>query len=281
MIGDQRSSNEPVAARRVRFVVAYHGASFHGFAANEGVRTVAGVLTQALSAVCRYPVELVGAGRTDAGVHAWGQVVSCDLPERLDLSNVMHRVNRMCGPELAVRQATWTRGDFNARFSAIWREYRYTVWNAPQPHPFLIDTAWHVHHPLSLAALQLSCDALIGERDFTSFCRQPPLIAGLGEPSMRRRVMHADWKDVTAAAPLADNDGAVLRFEIRANAFCHQMVRSLVGAMIKIGEGRLRPSAMQTMIQRRNRESLPTLAPPQGLMLWKVGYPPADQAHKV
>ena len=120
-----------------KLVVAYDGAGFHGFAVNDGVRTVAGTLTEAISTVVREPVTLTGAGRTDAGVHAWGQVISVDLPDGVDLADLARRVNKLCAPEIAVRSVELVGDDFDARFSAHWRHYRYDVWNAPYPNPLL------------------------------------------------------------------------------------------------------------------------------------------------
>ena len=119
------------AVRRARLLLAYDGAAFHGFAKNRDVATVAGTLEAALSTVTRIPVELVGAGRTDAGVHAWGQVVSTDLPADTDLVDLARRLNKLCGPALVVRDVQWapTEG-FSARFDALWRHYRYTVLNS-------------------------------------------------------------------------------------------------------------------------------------------------------
>ncbi len=135
-------------------MVAYDGTGFHGFAGNAGVRTVTSVLTEALSTVVRAPATLTGAGRTDAGVHAWGQVVSVDLPDGTDLDDLMRRLNKLCAPAIAVRAATSASGDFDARFSARWRKYRYDVWNAPAPNPLLAARAWHVARPLDLSAME-------------------------------------------------------------------------------------------------------------------------------
>ena len=121
--------------RRARLLVAYDGTDFHGFAPNVGVRTVLGELSAAISLVVRTPVELTGAGRTDAGVHAWGQVVSGDLPDDTDLAGLARRINKMHGPEIAVRDAAWASPDFDARFSARYRHYRYHVWNDAGAEP--------------------------------------------------------------------------------------------------------------------------------------------------
>ena len=254
--------------RRATLTVAYDGTSFHGFAENDGVRTVMGELRDAVERVIRQPVELVGAGRTDAGVHGWGQVVSCDLPDDTDLDGLVRRINRMCGPQVVARSAAWaSRPDFSARFSAKWRHYRYDVWNAPQPNAFLAITSWHVPTPLSLPALRLSCDPLIGEHDFSSFCRRPKLVEGQPEPSMKRNVILARWSEVPT-----DYGAGLLRFEIRANAFCHQMVRAIVGTMVDAGTGRLHAGDLRGILLAKDRQAAGQVAPPHGLCLWEVGY---------
>ena len=259
---------EPVALRRARLVVAYDGSGFYGFAESGGaLPTVMGVLRQAIGRVVGTDVELVGAGRTDAGVHAWGQVVSGDLPESTDLDNVVHRLNRMCGPAIAVRAAEWAGdAEFHARFSATWRRYRYTVLNQATAVPLLAGVAWHVAQPLDLWAMQLGCDPLIGEHDFTSFCRKPKPVPDQQPASMTRRVMDATWSTV------GSEYGDLLRFEIRANAFCQQMVRSIVGTLVDVGTGSLRAGEVRSILLARDRARAGQVAPPHGLCLWDVGY---------
>jgi|CXWL01.1.fsa_nt_gi tRNA pseudouridine38-40 synthase len=261
------AENEPAALRRARFVVAYDGEHFHGFAEHGHTRTVMGVLRATIERIVGMPVELVGAGRTDAGVHAWGQVVSGDVPVGTDLERLAHRVNRLCAPEVVVRSAAWAEGpDFSARFSAVFRHYRYTVLNAAHPVPALTGHVWHVPALLSLPSMRLACDPLIGEHDFSSFCRRPKVAPDQPTPSMRRRVMLAQW------TPVPSEYGELLRFEIRANAFCHQMVRSIVGTMIDVGHGKLHAGDVRAILLRRQRSAAGQVAPPDGLTLWEVGY---------
>lgn len=254
-------------ARRARLTVAYDGAPFHGFAEADGVRTVMGDLRSTLETITRGPVQPVGAGRTDAGVHGWGQVVSLDLPDDTDLVDLQRRLNRMCGPSIAVRDAAWADDpEFSARFSATWRHYRYHVLNHTVPDPFMAGTAWHVPQPLNLWAMQLAVDPFIGEHDFSAFCRRPKVSEGATPPSMQRRVISATWREVPGDHP------GLLRFEIRANAFCHQMVRSIVGTLVDVGLGRLQAGDMRAILLGRNRAKAGTVAPPHGLVLWEVGY---------
>ena len=254
--------------RRARFTVAYDGTELSGFAEQVGVRTVMGELRTAVEKVARQPIDMVGAGRTDAGVHGWGQVISCDLPEGMDLAGLQRRVNSMCGPQIAVREIQWVDDDqFSARFSATYRHYRYHVLNAREPNPFMARTAWHVMEPLQVWAMNLACDPLIGEHDFTSFCRKPKLAPGQPEKSMVRRVISADWKVVAGG----DHPG-LLRFEIRANAFCHQMVRSIVGTLVDVGMGKIHAGDVRAILMRQDRQVARQVAPPHGLVLWEVGY---------
>lgn len=261
--------------RRARVTVAYDGTEFHGFAetgaaGGQPVRTVMGDLRAAVERVVRCSIRPVGAGRTDAGVHGWGQVVSCDLPDDTDLADLQQRINKMLGPQIAVRDWRWTDDPtFHARYTALYRHYRYDVLNAPSSHPLLDRTTWHVPQPLDLWAMRLGADPLIGEHDFSSFCRRPRnSTAGAGrEPSMVRRVLLADWKPVPGEV-----DG-LLRFEIRATAFCHQMVRSIVGTLVEVGLGLRSAGDMRALLMARDRTVAGRVAPPQGLTLWHVGYP--------
>lgn len=253
--------------RNARLVVAYDGSTFHGFALNREVPTVAGALTEALEKITQSQVRLIPAGRTDAGVHARGQVLSVELPSRLKIESLAKKLNALCGPQIAVREASWAPESFHARFSAIWRHYRYTVLNSVAPDPFMATTAWHVHAPLDVKPMQLASDAIMGERDFSAFCRKPDADdegeEGAARTSMKRYVMQASWKRA----------GDVVTFEVRANAFCHQMVRSLVGTFVDIGLGKRPPSDMMGLIRSGSRHDASTIAPPHGLCLWEVGYP--------
>ncbi|HMG41844.1 MAG TPA: tRNA pseudouridine(38-40) synthase TruA [Acidimicrobiales bacterium] len=250
---------------RARLLVAYDGSGFHGFAPQPEVPTVAGALREALEKVLGVPVELTCAGRTDTGVHAWGQVVSFDAPaERFDPPSVQRSLNRICGPSIVVRDAAVVADDFDARHSATGRTYRYTIVNRPVPDPFMAHLAWHVDTRLDLDLLRLACDPLIGEHDFSAFCRKPKRRDG--QPaSMTRTVRAASWTDL--------GEG-VLRFEVTANAFCHQMVRSLVGTLVDVGTGRLHAGQILGILAGGSRDAAGPLAPPQGLCLWHVEYPP-------
>jgi tRNA pseudouridine38-40 synthase len=256
-----RPSTEPA---QVRLVVAYDGTEFSGFAAQPGqpgVRTVSGVLAAAIGKALGHQVQLSCAGRTDAGVHAWGQVVSFasepgDVP--LDPRRLQSAVSSMLGPEVVVRAADLVAPSFDARHSAQWRLYRYTILNRPVPDPFRDRFTWWVPEPLDLRALRLAADPFVGSHDFSSFCRKGP-----PGSSTVRDVIHSRWID--------EGDG-VLRYEIRANAFCWQMVRSIVGTLVEVGSGKRKPGDMMAILRAGDRNTAGQLAPPRGLCLWEVGY---------
>lgn len=250
---------------RVRFLIAYDGTGFRGLAPNAGVRTVAGELQRCLEPLVGETPVLVMSGRTDAGVHAWGQVLSTDLPDDADLARIQRSLNTRLGPEVVVREVVPAPdAEFSARFDAVGRRYRYQIVNRAVPDPFLARTAWWVPAPLSVAAMTEAAQALVGEHDFSSFCRRPRGGGDEPEVSLVRRVSGVRW---TAVEP-----GDVLRFEIEGSAFCHQMVRSIVGFLVAVGRGKRQPAEMAGVLAACDRARAEQPAPPHGLTLWQVDY---------
>ncbi|HUR78831.1 MAG TPA: tRNA pseudouridine(38-40) synthase TruA [Acidimicrobiales bacterium] len=258
-------SNEPAPPLRVRMTVAYDGSQFHGFAPQPEVATVAGKLVLAIERALRVQnVDLVCAGRTDSGVHARGQVVSFDVPAgaRVDADELTRRVNRQTAPAVVVRD-TAIAPDFDARHDATARRYRYTIVNGPVPDPLLASQAWWVPEPLDLRAMQAACDPLLGEHDFAAFCRKPTARCDGTIPGTTRRVTDAEWEEGA--------DG-LLYFWIEANAFCHQMVRSIVGLLVDVGKAKRQVSDVMQVLRGLDRQANAEPAPPHGLVLWAVTY---------
>ena len=260
---------------------------------------MAGALAAALARALRLEATplLTCAGRTDAGVHARYQVVHVDLPdplpplrtrgagggdEPLTAADLRHLLNRQLAPSVAVRALRPAPPDFDARRSARARHYRYLVWNAPSPDPLLAPIAWHVADLLELRALNAAADTLVGEHDFRSFCRRAPG-TNASEPIVRR-VFEAGWRtddgpealDAEGWPEPAGIDGArpghLLRFDVSASSFCHQMVRSMVAAMVEVGRGRSNPAELVAMLRAADRTGAPDPAPPHGLCLTGVAY---------
>ena len=242
-------------------VVAYDGTDFSGFAAQPNqphVRTVGGVLgrrdRQGAAASGRARVR--GAHRRGRARVGSGRVVPAQ--PGLDPWKLASAVTSMLGPEIVVRSCELVDPGFDARHSALWRKYRYTIVNRPVPDPFRDRFTWWIPEPLDLRALWLAADPFVGDHDFASFCRK----GGEGSTTMRT-VQESSWVD--------EGDG-VLRYEIRAVAFCWQMVRAIVGTLAEVGVGKRRPGEMLGLIAARDRAVAGQLAPPRGLCLWDVGY---------
>lgn len=260
--GGESPSPASTASARLKLTVAYDGTDFHGFAAQRDVRTVESALADALEKVLRSSRELLNlgcAGRTDAGVHARAQVVSVDAPPDIETEQVPRAVNGITAPEIVVRSCERVAAGFDARHSAKWRTYRYTIVNRPEPDPFLARYAWWVPARLDLAQLRLAADPFVGEHDFAAFCRKGPE----GSTTVRR-VLDSRW--------LTTNEDGVLAYEIRATAFCWQMVRAIVGTLVEAGSGKRRPGDLLRVLRSRERRHVGQLAPAHGLTLWDVGY---------
>jgi tRNA pseudouridine38-40 synthase len=249
---------------RLRLLIAYHGAAFHGLAPQPGQRTVVGVIADALATVLRLPEppEFTMSGRTDAGVHAWGQVLHVDVPDGTDPERVQRSLRKMLGPEIVVRSVKTAAADFDARHSATWRRYRYTILNDPVPDPWLADTAWHIAEPLNVDLMRMAIDPFVGEHDFSSFCGA---VQHEGQTN-RRRV-------ISGTLTRGHDDARLLVFELLGTAFCRQMVRSVTGFIVDVGRGRRTAGDVLAVLAARDRSVAGTVAPPQGLCLWEVGYP--------
>ena len=259
---------EPAASVRIKIDLSYDGTEFSGWAAQPARRTVEGVLTETLGRVLRLgeAPRLTVAGRTDAGVHARGQVAHADLP--VDVwgageDAVPRRLARALPPDIRVRRITRAPEGFDARFSALWRRYSYRVCDdlaAADPlrrH----DTLWYPRG-LDLAAMNTAATALLGEHDFAAFCRRRE-----GATTVRA-LRRLDWQ--------RDFDGVAVACVI-ADAFCHNMVRALVGALLPVGEGSRPPSWPAAVLAAVVRDPAVRVVPPHGLCLEEVRYPEPDQ----
>lgn len=240
--------------------VAYDGSGFSGFARNPGVHTVESALESALTESLRHPVKLSCAGRTDRGVHARGQVISLDADEaHFDARALDRALNRKLGPTIAVDMIEVVPPTFDARLSCTARSYRYHVLNRPVGDPLRRHVTWHVPEPLDLAAMNAAAAELVGLHDFTAFSKK-----NKSRPTevFLRRVHAAEWTAV--------HD--IVRFDITANAFTHQMVRSLVGMLVAIGNGRRAVTDLGAVLRSLDRNLAPSPAPPQALVLWEAHY---------
>jgi tRNA pseudouridine38-40 synthase len=239
-----------------RLDLAYDGSGFRGFARQPDQRTVQGEVEAVLERVFGHPVLTVGAGRTDTGVHARNQVVSFVEESDLEPATIKRAVTGLLSPGIVATACTLVDEAFDARFSARWRSYRYRVLNTPDLDPLLHASTWHVSDPLDLGAMNRAAAALVGEHDFASFCRKAE------GRTTERTVLEAVWEPI---------DGLVV-LRIRATAFCHQMVRSIAGFCVDVGRGRATAESVASVLAAKDRAAARPIAPPQGLVLWEVGY---------
>lgn len=239
-----------------RLDIAYDGSGFHGYARQTGLRTVQGELEKALETLLKEEVKTSVAGRTDAGVHARHQVVSFSYDGAVDTTSFARSLRGLITPEVAVQGMSVAPEDFSARFSATSRRYRYRIDTRPAHDPLERGFVWHVDRSLDVPAMTEAATTFIGEHDFASFCRS------LEGKSNVRRLTTLEVKEA---------DG-LLDVWAEANAFCHQMVRSLVGYLYDVGRGFSDPSRSAEVLAARDRSTVATVAPPHGLSLWGVRY---------
>ena len=261
---------------RLRLDLAYDGTDFHGWARQKGdLRRVQGVLEDNLSMILRHPVELTVAGRTDAGVHARGQVAHLDttraaLGQRSidgDPTKLVKRLAKLLPADVRVHACTEVPADFDARFSALRRRYVYRITTHPRgalPTRARDTATWF--KPVDLELMQAAADQLVGLNDFVAFCKAKPHATTI------RELLAFEWKDVSTPA-----EPQLYEAHVTADAFCWSMVRSLVGCCLRVGEGSRGVDFAAHMLREESRSSEIPLADAQGLSLVGVDYPDADQ----
>jgi tRNA pseudouridine38-40 synthase len=260
---------------RLRLDLAYDGTDFHGWATQPGLRTVQGLVEEALTRVLRVEqAPVTCAGRTDTGVHARGQVAHVDVADAAlagargrsaDPAEqaLQRRLNGLLPEDVRVRSVSQAPDGFDARFSAVWRRYAYRIADEPRAVDPLVRRsvlAWP--RPLDLDAMNAASRALVGEHDFAAFCKRRE------GATMVREVLELRW---------ARDDAGVVVASVRADAFCHHMVRSLVGCLVAVGEGRREAAWAADVLARGERDAAVTVVHPSGLTLEEVGYPPDDE----
>ena len=250
---------------RLRIDLAYDGAPFAGFARQRDQSTVQGTLEAALERILGQDVATTGAGRTDRGVHARGQVIHLDVdptPVRAaravyDTEVLRGRLDRLVGNAVTIWAVRRVPAAFDARFSAVSRSYRYRLVDAAAADPIRRHDRWHLGETLDVVAMRSAARVLIGEHDFASFCRRAP-----GRTTVRR------IDRLTVARPV---DGRV-DVAVEGPAFCHQQVRSIVGCLVEVGRGRRSPQWLADVLAAGDRSAAARVAPPHGLTLERVSY---------
>ena len=265
----QAASDADTGTQTVALTLAYDGSAFSGFARQVGQSTVQGELESALAVLARRPIETVGAGRTDAGVHARGQVVSCALPTALvqDRSRLRKSLNALTPAAMVVRAVTPMSDTFNARFDARARTYVYRIAQGLAQPLFLAPYCWYVAHPLDIEAMRHGAAFLIGEHDFASFC------VAKSAAELHERDL-STFREVTALELASEEilGERMLTLIITGNAFLHSMIRVIVGTLVEVGRGVRAPEWVGEVLAAQDRRCAGQTAPAHGLMLWEVDY---------
>ena len=252
--------------KRVKLTVAYDGTNYCGWQVQPNGLAVQEVLNRCLSEFLGTETEVIGASRTDAGVHALGQVVSCVLdetdfdgvtPGRLTIS-----LNALTPDDIVIKAVDFARSEFSARFDATTREYRYRIVTGPVPPLFLSDFAWWRRGELDIEAMCQGAAHLIGEHDFKSFCKAA---SAEGKTTMRR----VDEISITHEEQMGES---CLLVKVVGNAFLHSMVRTIVGTLVQVGAGTREPGWVADVLAARDRGAAGETAPACGLTFWHVNY---------
>lgn len=242
---------------RVALLLEYDGTSFHGWQVQPGCRTVQGELEDAARRLFGSRVPVRAAGRTDAGVHAGGQVAALDVPDRFAAEEVRRALDALTADDIAVVHAIPVSGDFDPRRRARQRIYRYTLWVRPVASPFWRRFAWHVRQPLDVAAMQRAAAVLLGEHDFSSF-----RASGCTAAHAVRRI---DRSEVRA-------EGERVVYEVAATAFLRHMVRNIVGVLVEVGSGARAADDVERLLAAHDRAQAAPTAPAHGLCLVGVRF---------
>ena len=245
---------------KVRAKVAYDGTEFFGFQRQANARTVQGEIETALEKVTGRQTGVVGAGRTDAGVHATGQVIAFEVDWRHSMDALTKALNITLPEDVAVRDLVECSADFHPRFDAQSRTYEYTALICEVKQPLMRRIAWQLERQPDLALMNSAAAQLIGTHDFAAFGSAP---SGREEETTLRNVLKAEWRD---------NGSGVLVFTIEANAFLFRMVRRLVLALMRVGQGQLSAEALMDILESRDAQRIKGLAPACGLCLVDVKY---------
>ncbi len=241
-----------------RLTIAYRGTDFAGWQRQPGKRTVQESIETALEKLWRAKISLQGSGRTDTGVHALGQVASFNAPRLHAAPILLRALNANLPRDVRIVQCRLVSPAFHARFNAAGKTYRYRIWNAPVQDPFTLDTHWHVPRLLDLAAMRRAARLLVGRHDFASFTSNPGYERETTVRTMRR-------------ASIA-REGPVLTFHFAADGFLYRMVRNLVGALAKVGLGKITVEDFAAILRAQRRSAAPETAPACGLCLMAVRY---------
>ena len=244
--------------RNIKLTIEYDGTNYHGWQIQPGLRTIQGAMQERIEQITQREVNLIGAGRTDAGVHALGQVANFQTENAIDLIALQRGLNSLLSPDIVIKGIEEVEEEFHARFSARSKTYEYHILNGTYPSVFLKAYAWFIPHQLDLAPMERCGKLLIGSHDFSSF-------RASGDESRHsiREVIHF---------AIERRQGDLIVIRIEANAFLREMVRSIVGTLVDVGRGKTSLEEFEKIFEAKDRRQAGMTAPAQGLFLVEVKY---------
>ncbi|MBW2040159.1 MAG: tRNA pseudouridine(38-40) synthase TruA [Deltaproteobacteria bacterium] len=244
--------------RNIKLTIEYDGTAYHGWQVQPGLRTIQGVMREKIAQITQGKVNLIGAGRTDAGVHALGQVTNFHTESNIDLTSLQKGLNSLLPADIVVRGAEEVEERFNARFSANSKVYEYHILNQPYPSAIWRNFAWFIPHGLDLSPMMRCGSVLVGTHDFSSF-------RASGDESRHsiREVLRLE---------IERQEGNLIVVVMEANAFLREMVRSIVGTLVDVGRGKISPAEFEEIFQAHDRRRAGMTAPAHGLFLVEVKY---------
>ncbi|QSR85798.1 tRNA pseudouridine(38-40) synthase TruA [Methylacidimicrobium sp. B4] len=255
----EEAAESPLIGHRIE--LSYVGSAFSGWQRQKGKPSIQEALESAIERIWGRPIAVTGASRTDAGVHALRQVASFAAPRKLIPEELARALNYFLPDSVRVREVKLAPPEFHARFAARSKTYEYRVWNHAVLDPFLVDRVWHVPFPLALPAMREAGDLFVGTKDFSSFATNPG------------RAYSSTVRTISALA--LHRRGPSVRIRVTGDGFLYHMVRNIVGALVRVGKGRLSRDGLQEILESRDRKRAPASAPPWGLYLLRVQYAPA------
>ena len=244
--------------RTIKLLLEYDGANYQGWQVQPRGPTIQGILEEKLSLLAKEPIQLIGSGRTDSGVHALGQVAHFKTQSQMDVDSMQRALNGLLSPDIVIRKIEEVEEGFHARRHSKSKVYEYRILNRSLRSAFHRGYVWHIPQKLNLMEMRKATKSLIGEHDFSAF-----RTVGSSTRTTVRRVLRAEWK--------RGRDG-LIRFEIEANGFLKQMVRSIIGTLVEIGKGRMKATEIRKILNSRERKEAGPTAPAQGLFLKEVKY---------
>ena len=244
--------------RTINLIIEYDGSNYLGWQIQPKGHTIQGVIQDRLKRLTGEPLQLIGSGRTDAGVHALGQVAHFKTESRMDANTFQRALNSLLPEDIVIRRAEEVEADFHARRSAKSKIYEYRILNRSTPPAVDRQYVWHVPQKLNLDEMKKATHNLVGEHDFSAFRS-----VGSSTRSSVRNILRADWKT---------GKGGLLRFEIEATGFLKQMVRAIVGTLVEVGRGKIDAEGFRDILNSKNRREAGPTAPAHGLFLKEVRY---------